>query len=121
MANPVTQLSEPETFTISSGQSLSAGVNLGGRIPVGVFMPASWTAAGLTFQGSPDGATWYDIHDTAAEVSVAAAAAIYVAFDPVKFYGINHMKVRSGTSGTPVNQGADRSLILMLGKPDVED
>jgi hypothetical protein len=119
MANPVNRMSEAETCTIASGASLSGAVNLGGRIPVGVYMPASWTAAALTFQVSPDGVTYYNAHTEAAEYSVTASAVIYVNFDSVNFYGANFLKVRSGTSGTPVNQGADRVMTLMLGQPDV--
>lgn len=120
MANPVTRLSESGTAAIASGQSLSAPVNLGGRIPVGVYMPASWTAAGLSFQASPDGSTWYDVHEPGGEVTVAASPGIYVSFDPLPFYGVNFLKIRSGTSGVPVAQGASRSLTMMLGQPVVD-
>jgi hypothetical protein len=121
MVNPVNRLTEPEVCTITSGQSLSAAVNLGGRILCGIYMPASWTAAGLTFQGSPDGTTYYNVQSDTAEITVTAAASVFLGLDPVRFFGINFLKVRSGTGGTPVNQGADRALTLMLGKPDVEN
>ena len=121
MANPVTRLSEAEAVTIASGQSITPAINLGGRIPVGVFMSAGWTAAGMTFQGSPDGSTYYDIHDANGEINMTVSAGIYVAFDPTKLFGVNFLKVRSGTSGVPVNQGAERILTLMLGKPQVDE
>ena len=120
MANPVNRLSESEVCSIASGQSLSGAVNLGGRIPVGVYMSAGWTAAGLTFQASPDGVTYYNVHTETAEYTVTASAGICVAFDSANFYGANYFKVRSGTAGVAVNQGADRSLTLMLGKPDTD-
>lgn len=120
MANPVTRLSEAESVAIASGQSLSASINLGGRIPTGVYMPAAWTAAGLSFQASQDGSAWYDIHGSGGEVTTSASAGIYVGLNTEAFYGVNFLKVRSGTSGSPVVQGADRALSLMLGKPVVD-
>jgi hypothetical protein len=120
MVNPVTRLSESEAVTILSGASLSAGLNLGGRIPTGIYMSAAWTAAEMTFQASPNGVTWYNVQTEAAELSVVVAAGVYVALDVSRFYGVNWLKVRSGTSGAAVNQGADRALTLMLGKPQVD-
>lgn len=116
MANAVQRPAEPETFTILSGQSLSAGVNLGGRVPVGIYMPASWTAAGLTFQASYDGTNFFNVQNDSAEIALTVIASIYVAMDATRLRGITHLKVRSGTSGTPVNQAADRSLVLMLAR-----
>jgi len=119
MATPVRALCEAEAATIASGASLSAGVNLSGRVLAGVYMPASWTSADLTFQASNDGSTWFNVYMDAAEVTVAATAATYVAIDPVAFLGVKHIKVRSGASGAAVNQAADRVLTLMLGQPSL--
>ena len=47
----VTQIS----VTIASGASLSAATDLGPYRVFAVVMPASWTTANLTFQGSSDG------------------------------------------------------------------
>lgn len=116
-ANPVRRLCETETATIANGASVSGAVNLAGRVFCGLYMPAAWTAAGLSFQGSYDGATYYDVRTETAEVTGAAAASQYIGFDPTWFLGVNFLIVRSGTSGTPVNQGAERALILMLGQP----
>lgn len=120
MVNPVVSLSEREAVTILSGASLTSGLNLGGRIPTGIYMSAAWTAAALTFQASLDGVTWYNVQTESAELSVTTTSAVYVAFDPTRFFGVKWLKVRSGTAGVPVNQAADRALVLMLGKPDVD-
>lgn len=119
MANPVNRMCETEAATIANGASLAAAVNLRGRVLCGVYMPAGWTAAGLSFQGSPDGATYYDIHDASGEVTSPASVSIYASVDPLPFYGVNFIRVRSGTSAAAVNQGAERVLTLMLGRPDV--
>lgn len=101
--------------TIANGGSLSAAVPIGDKVPVGIVMPSAWTAAGLTFQVSADGgSTWNNMYDAAGtEVALTVAASRYIPIDPNVWIGINHIKIRSGTSGSPVNQGADRILTLV--------
>lgn len=106
----------PETraVTIDAGSALSAAVDLDGVALVGIQMPASWTAANLTFQVSADGVTYADLYNqSGSEVVVTAAANRYIALDPTLFQGIRRLKIRSGTSGTPVNQAASRTLLLV--------
>lgn len=108
--------------TILNTQSLSAAVPLGPKSLVGIVMPAAWTAADLTFQGSVDGTTFDEL--TASDLTAAGtvatlqvhspAAAQFIGLDPAKLRGVNQLKVRSGTSGTPVAQGADRVLTLIV-------
>ena len=102
--------------TVGAGTSLSAAVPTGTKTVCGMAIPAIWSAAALTFQVSVDGgSTWLDLYDvTGSEVSVTAAAGQYHAIDPVVFAAINHVKVRSGTSGAPVVQTADRTITLVV-------
>jgi hypothetical protein len=120
IAKPSNNLSEPETVTIGPGASLSGDINMAGRQPVGVFMPATWTAAAITFQVSPDGVTFYDLNDFAeAEYDIAApVAGEYMQIDPLLFRGARYLRVRSGTSGVPVNQGSGRDLLVMFAEPN---
>ena len=119
MASPVSPLCEAIVAPIASGQSISAAINLGGRVPCGFFIPATWTAAGLTFQGSIDGVTFVDVWDAAAEVSVAAVVSRYVAVDHATFYGLNYIKVRSGTSAAAVVQAGARVVTIMAADPSL--
>lgn len=106
--------------TIGSGSALSPAIPLGEYVLTGIAMPAAWDAAALTFQVSADGGTtWGEMQSTSAVVSYTAAAAQYIAIDPTLWRGINMIKVRSGTSGTPVNQTADRVLTLVTRRPPV--
>lgn len=98
---------------IPAGQALSAPVGLGAKTLVGISMPAGWDAAGLSFQVSTDGSTWQDLHTASAELTVTAAASIYIALDPTIWRGINYVVVRSGTSAAPVNQTAARTVTLV--------
>ncbi len=102
--------------TIANGAALGASFIGDGRL-VAIQMPAAWTAANLTFQGSMDGVTYADMYDaTGTEVTVVAAASTYILLADLKAAWI---KVRSGTTGTPVNQGADRVILLYVLKEPV--
>lgn len=101
--------------TISNGTSLSPGVDMNNGRLFAVVLPAAWTAASLTFQASQDGITYSNMFDsTGTEVTFTAAASQYVINAvPVEWIGVRFIKVRSGTSGTPVNQGAARALVII--------
>lgn len=104
--------------TISSGQSLSGALDIGGINVeiIGIVMPVAWTAANLTFQVSADGTTFQNLYDDGGnELMVAAGAGRTIGLhsDVSRALGrFRYLKVRSGTSGTPVNQAADRTITL---------
>jgi len=101
-------------LTIANGASLSDAVDLGRLSPVGILIPATWTAAVLTFQGSPDGVTYGKMCDTAGEVQIASVAGgEYVVLNPLAFGGVRFLKVRSGTAAAAVAQGGARTLRLV--------
>lgn len=114
---PYDQYSWPRaTATIANAASLSAAVYISRANLVGIIMPAAWTAAALTFQASIDGDTYFDLYDQAGnEVNIPTAASRFVGgLDALNFGCFNYLKVRSGTTGVPVNQGASRDLTLVL-------
>lgn len=99
---------------IASGGSLSDAVDLGDLRAVRIVMPAAWTAAALTFQTSYDGTAFNDLYDEAgAEVSYTVAAGRSVRLPVGDWLGVRFLKLRSGTTGTPVNQAAARSFIVV--------
>ena len=96
---------------IANGASESSAIQLNGAAIVGLNMPAAWTAANVTLLGSTDNATYNPIYDTAGiEATITASSARYIPLNPVSYYGIKWLKLRSGTAGTPVNQGAARTI-----------
>lgn len=105
--------------TIPSGAALSQGLNLGSWRVAGLVMPAAWTAADLTFEAGvlPDGAT-FDLYDDAgAEVALTVAPGRYVALTGAAREALDAVRwarLRSGTAGAPVNQAADREVIVVL-------
>lgn len=114
------------TARISNGGSLSLPVPIQDHVLVGLQLPAAWTAAALTFQaaqgvGKGDGTgTWGDVYDdSGTEVTIAAAAVvagrvIVNAAILEKLAVLPAIRIRSGTSGAPVNQAADRDIVLLL-------
>lgn len=100
---------------IASGSSLSGAIEIGNAVVAGIQMPSGWDAAALSFQGSMDGSTYYDMYDnTGAERSISVAASRVITFDPTMFLGVKFIKVRSGLTAAAVNQTADRSIVLGL-------
>lgn len=107
-------------LTIANGAAVSNGAALRDLLVCGIIMPSAWTAANLTFKGAAgtqDGVTagtYQDVYDAdGTELNVTAAASRHIVVSPSAFAGIQYLQVRSGTTGTPVNQGAARTLYLV--------
>jgi len=99
---------------IANGASLSGAIDLRGYVPYAIEMPAAWTAAGLSFEVSSDGTNFSDLYDSSGEYTLSASAGTAIGFPGANvFVGFKYIKIRSGTSGTPVNQGAARSLKIL--------
>lgn len=109
-----------KTATILAGATgLSDVVDLGGYRLVGIEMPAAWTAANLTFQAlSSQFNTYQNLYDDGGtEVTVTAAASRNIGFRSdltLLLMSYRFIKLRSGTTGSPVDQTATRLLGLVL-------
>lgn len=106
------------TATIAASASLSNAVQLGRKSLVAIVMPSAWTTASLTFQASPDGSTFDELYYLSGLASTnyvitAPGASQFIMLDPTQWRGIDTLKVRSGTSGTPVNQVAQALITLV--------
>jgi hypothetical protein len=104
---------------IANGAALSNAVFLGSGILVGIQIPGAWTAASLTYQVSVDqGATWGELYDDAGNevTTVVPGVSTMLAVTSALFAPGVAIKVRSGTSAAPVNQGQAVSLILVTRK-----
>ena len=105
------------TVTIASGQSLGNAIDLEGAEVFALHMPAAWTTANLTLQAAAtSGGTYQDVYDDlGSEVVITAVAARAIAVDAnaLKLAGLQFIKLRSGTTGTPVAQGADRTITVV--------
>jgi hypothetical protein len=106
--------------TIADEGNLSAGVRLGNLRPVAIVIGTGWVAADVTFQASIDGGTtWLNVHDAGGdtELTVQAAASRYIgllAAQADALAGVQWIKVRSGTAGTPVTQTAGPQVVKII-------
>lgn len=106
--------------TITSGTSLSDSIEVGDGVLMGIHMPAAWTAAGMTFQGSQFGTTFDDVYKdngdgTLTEVNIGVSASKFItALDPTIFGAFSFLKIRSGVTALAVNQAADRTILLLF-------
>lgn len=108
---------------IANGAAVSTKIDLQRHVLVAIIMPAAWTAAGLTFQApryAADGSvTWINVHDDAgAEVEIVSAnapvdRAIVNASILEKLAGLHEFRIRSGNAATPVNQAAERRIVVL--------
>jgi|TARA_Y100000034_G_scaffold135640_1_gene208405 hypothetical protein len=103
--------------TDSDGQSDE--VDLSGIEVEAIMFPAGWTAADLTFLSSNvTGGTFYDVYDsggTELALTVAASRMIgLTAAHKAVLKALRFVKFRSGDTGTPVAQVAERTLTLVF-------
>jgi hypothetical protein len=115
MVSAVPNRNNEATATILSGASLSDAIPMLGRNITGVLVPSGWTAADITLSVSLDGITYADLYDVDGEIVMSAGASVFIGLNIATYMGFSFVKVRSGTSAAPVNQGADRAIVLTLG------
>jgi hypothetical protein len=100
------------TATIAATQSLSDAIALDRNWLVSLALPAAWTNAVLSFQGSSDTAsptTWLDLYNETGEIVLSSAAASRgLVLPPALVHGWRWIRLRSGTAAAPVAQTATR-------------
>ena len=106
------------TATIAAAANLSDAVELNGADVIRITMPDAWTAADITFQVSDDsGVTFRDLYmEWGFELGMWAEAGISIEMSIfLRLLSIDQIKIRSGTSGAPVAQVAEREIIIEAG------
>lgn len=103
--------------TIANGASQSNVLDLTDQVITGIAMPAAWTgAAKITLLAADEQAgTYQPVHDAAGvEYQITTDAARHVYLDPAITRGLRYVKLRSGVTATPVNQGAARTFTVTV-------
>lgn len=117
-----------KTATIKSGNSQSNVIDLENYQAVGLLLPAAWTTANITVlvsntynpSDNTDTTGFQSLTDDAGAeftITAAAAKAIGIRRTTSPLLPFRYMVLRSGTNGTPVNQGADRAIQVILRDP----
>ncbi len=107
---------ETDTATIANGAALSGTVDSGGMRLVGILTPAAVTGTQLTLQASPDrGSTFFDVYDAAGnEYVITVGTSRFIPLDPAATAGMRYLRLRSGTTTSPVNQAQSTTLTLFF-------
>lgn len=101
------------TFVQTS--TVAGAVDLFGLELKAIEMPASWVTADITFQASQDCSTYSDLYGSDGyEYAIETAASRYVIVPEEDFSGLRCLKIRSGTTGTPVTQTTSIDLTLIV-------
>lgn len=105
---------------IDSASSVSDSLDLGGILGdpnqkiIGFASASSWTTADLTFL-SWKPLAWYSVYEKdGTELTYTFSDSVFVVAKPIDFAGIRYLKIRSGTSSSPVNQADDRTIYIII-------
>jgi len=117
MSRAITSVEDSQRYMdviIEADASLSEAIAVDYVTITGIERFANWTAADITFSVSNDGATFTDLYDsTGTEVKVTTGSgARMIALSAGDYWPVRFLKIRSGTSATPVVQVAARALRL---------
>jgi hypothetical protein len=102
---------------IASGTSVSQSIDLSFHVLVGFVTPAAWTTAAIDLEVSIDGTTWftnmYDSLGVATGIYLSPVVSSGYAVDALALIPYNFVRFRSGTSASPVNQAAARTISVI--------
>lgn len=117
----VRSVSAFKTLNVSlstAATGLSSMVDLEGYSFFAINMTTAWDTANITLQACPTGdGTFQDVYDdNGTEVTITAAASriITVNTNLYNLAPLRFIKLRSGTTATPVAQSTSRTLTLVL-------
>ena len=109
-------------ITISSGTSVSSGIEMMGYTPIALIVSNStWSSAAISFVGCHDNTSFVPVYSDTAEVSISSALTkgMGKTFSFRADYarvlgGYSFIKVRSGLAAAAVNQAKDVPMILVV-------
>lgn len=101
-------------ITIASGQNLSGAIDIEWAAGIGIELPAAWDGNTISFAVSSDIAgTYGPLKSGGAEYTESVVAGDRISIDISAMFPWRYIKIRSGTSSTPTNQTADRSIKIV--------
>lgn len=104
------------TVTITNGTAISGAsedLSTLGKLAA-IILPSGWTTQSVTFQVSTDGVNYYNLYNEGTEYALSSVlASTFQRLDIALFYGVNYVKVRSGTAASPQNQAGGDIVTLV--------
>lgn len=95
-------------IVIASGQTVSAALDLQGLALTAIQIPAAFTGASITFQGSFDNSTFQAIYNTSnTAYSITVGTSRTYAINPADFAGFRYIKIVSASA-----EGAERTIVV---------
>jgi hypothetical protein len=111
--------------TIPANEALSGAMDIGACSLVAIEMPESWAGTTITFQSKArrkedtnpnadeESEDWDNVYDSAGNELAVVVAANRVITDIPELAPLSHIRIRSGTSATPVNQNPQKDIRLI--------
>lgn len=97
-------------LTIALGQSLSQSFPLNNDALAGITVASGSSITQLSFQGSLDDSTYFDIYNEGSEYKVTVAGGVFTSLSTNVFLGVRFVKVRAGNAGSPSTQSVATNL-----------
>ena len=103
----------------TDASGLSGEIKIGdtGKMQAIEIPNGTWATANITFQASTDqGTTYLDVYDADGNEVTATVGGTnrIIAVDPTIFAGFSHIKLRSGTTATPVDQTSSPTVNVLV-------
>lgn len=108
--------------TIPNNEALSDEIDLGNNSLVAIEFPNTWAGTQITFQskvvkGNAEGSTdidnleiWRNVYDSAGNELVVTVGSNRIVTDIPELAPLRFIRIRSGTSTTPVNQSPTKMI-----------
>ena len=105
-----------QEVTIAASASASEIIATQGRLLVGIFMPAAWTAADIAFKVGVNQREGDMKNIGASAITTPAIAAVFIAFPSPETLLVPFIQLVSVTAGTTtgVPQAAERKFVLLF-------
>lgn len=102
--------------SITSGTAITDAIQLDGQTPAAIQTPAALTGTQFSFDCAVSTTgTFAPLYNTdGTEFLVDVGTSRHIWLDPRVFAGVRSIKIRSGTVGTPTNEAATRTIVLIV-------
>lgn len=106
---------------INNNEAISGSVDLGGFSLIALEMPELWAGTQVTFQCKAERSQtsaesiedWDNVYDSAGNELTVTVAANRVVTDIPELAPLRFIRIRSGTSTTPVNQSPSKQIRII--------